>query len=243
MRKTVDPEAERDSAAHLCHELLFIRLKLIAGNRYTASTDRHLRELVGITMWKHSEAYGKYTGCPYWTEGALKALKRYGKPPTRKDSPTEGLQHEHLVPRKQLTSHLFSLKQPTVQIVRSILHEKNIGVVVTISEHQRLPESGNIDDPWSRYRKAGLSWKSVTTTQKTIMKKRSAVKVRKQYTINPDCKIRILVDSNPKTVGSAAYTRFKLYKEGMTVNNFLDRGGKRIDIRWDLDHNYIALEE
>lgn len=47
-------------------------------------------------------------------------------------------------------------------------------------------------------------------------------------------KIKLLVENNPKAEGSAARDRFALYKDGMTVTDFIRRGGKAIDIKWDM---------
>lgn len=54
-------------------------------------------------------------------------------------------------------------------------------------------------------------------------------------------KIRILAASNPKKPGSNAWHRFNLYKDGMTVNDFLRAGGTRSDLHYDVDHNFIDI--
>lgn len=58
---------------------------------------------------------------------------------------------------------------------------------------------------------------------------------------SPTPTIRILVATNPKKPGSKAYARFALYKEGMTVQQFLNRGGTRSDLHYDIDHKYIDI--
>ena len=42
--------------------------------------------------------------------------------------------------------------------------------------------------------------------------------------------------------GSASFERFKLYRTGMTVGDFLGPCGKREDISWDRNHEYIELD-
>jgi hypothetical protein len=57
-----------------------------------------------------------------------------------------------------------------------------------------------------------------------------------------DAKIKLLVKENPKKAGSKARTRFALYKDGMTVGQFLSAGGLRIDLEWDAKHAFIAIK-
>lgn len=54
--------------------------------------------------------------------------------------------------------------------------------------------------------------------------------------------ITVLSEGNPKRPGSASFERFKLYRTGMTVGDFLRGGGKREDISWDRNHEYIKLD-
>ncbi len=60
--------------------------------------------------------------------------------------------------------------------------------------------------------------------------------------LGDDAVIRILVDHNPKRRNSRSYGEFTLYKEGMTVSEYLNAGGSRAGIRWDLDKQFIRLE-
>lgn len=57
-----------------------------------------------------------------------------------------------------------------------------------------------------------------------------------------DMVIDVLV-ANPKKNGSAARVRFDLYKNGMTVAQFLAAGGTRADLAWDSDpkRSFIAI--
>lgn len=54
--------------------------------------------------------------------------------------------------------------------------------------------------------------------------------------------ITLLVSENPKKEGSAARERFALYRSGMSVGDFLEAGGRRGDIRWDVRHKFIRLD-
>ena len=77
-------------------------------------------------MWAWTEQHGKYLGCPYLTKLAIGVYKR--------DRSTDGLRHEHVVPKKCLMSMLFNLPNPTPQHVIEILSRYLIGVIVTREE-------------------------------------------------------------------------------------------------------------
>lgn len=52
----------------------------------------------------------------------------------------------------------------------------------------------------------------------------------------------VWVGPNPKKQGSASYDRFALYREGMTVQEFLEAGGTTGDVKWDTERGFIKLE-
>ena len=113
-------------------------------------------------LWKPSEAYGKYDGCPYWSEGALASRGKYGRPvKDKRKFGADALRHEHVFPRKELVQKLFSLADPTSTLVGELVESLNIGVVVTVAEDERLPKQGTEPDPWERYRQGGVRWFSV----------------------------------------------------------------------------------
>jgi len=58
---------------------------------------------------------------------------------------------------------------------------------------------------------------------------------------HPIPKIRILVKTNPKKPGSAAWRRFNLYKDGMTTSEFLRAGGWREDLKYDVEKRFIDI--
>ena len=60
---------------------------------------------------------------------------------------------------------------------------------------------------------------------------------------NADKRITVVAEGNPKREGSAAYSRFKLYKDGMTVAEFIKKGGTSGDVNYDLAHKYISLSD
>lgn len=64
-----------------------------------------------------------------------------------------------------------------------------------------------------------------------------AKKTRSKYDLAAT--IKVLVDKNPKR--GTARGRFDLYKEGMTVREYLKAGGLTRDLRADLDWKHIEL--
>ncbi len=64
--------------------------------------------------------------------------------------------------------------------------------------------------------------------------------------INKAQVIRLLVKENPKREGSKSFPRYALYRDGMTVAEYLEAveklGGSSADLRWDVQRKYIALE-
>lgn len=53
--------------------------------------------------------------------------------------------------------------------------------------------------------------------------------------------ITLVIDKNPKREGSDAQYRFGLYRNGMTVRDYLNAGGTRDDLRWDAAHGFIQI--
>lgn len=56
-----------------------------------------------------------------------------------------------------------------------------------------------------------------------------------------DLVITVNAKENPKRKGSRCHGEFALYKNGMTVGQYLKAGGSRAGIRWDVDHGFISV--
>jgi len=56
-------------------------------------------------------------------------------------------------------------------------------------------------------------------------------------------KITILAEKNPKREGTKAHARFELYKDGMSVREYLEAGGRTSAVKYDLAHEFIKLTE
>lgn len=61
----------------------------------------------------------------------------------------------------------------------------------------------------------------------------------RQPNIDGTAKIKILVKDNPKR--AAAAERFNLYKNGMTVDEYIAAGGARADVNWDVKQGFIEV--
>lgn len=121
-----------------------------------------------------------------------------------------------------------------------------------MTDMTETPDTNN-ESPVEKVRAAAKKIKKVKAEMKA-KKEKNAVKAKKAKSeesgdarrINPDLKIKLLVDENPKREGSRSYKEFELYKDGMTVGELLKKGEK-IDfrtsaLRWDVAHEFIALK-
>ena len=80
-------------------------------------------------------------------------------------------------------------------------------------------------------------------TEKKTKEKSSAEKAaRKTLSSLFEKKIKILVTENPKREGTRAYERFAGYKDGLTVKEYVEKGGAMSAVRYDSAHNYIELQ-
>ena len=86
--------------------------------------------------WVWTEFYGKYVGCPYWSEEALKLYKN--KNEIINFSNGKYLRHEHIVPRNIVINELLNLKEITKKKVKTILENTLIGVIITKEEDKLL---------------------------------------------------------------------------------------------------------
>lgn len=74
-------------------------------------------------------------------------------------------------------------------------------------------------------------------------------KVTKRWKGDPSTTIRVRIRQNPKREGSKAAERFDLYRDGMTVAQYVKacesapRGQDALlDIAWDQEHGFIELD-
>jgi hypothetical protein len=100
----------------------------------------HLREVLDVAVWKHTECDGKHT-TRYRSEASL-------------DAPRELVHHEHVIPRRTLIDQLLADPAAVEQIMNSA-----IGCVVLRSEHATLAAIEKANPTvtgWDRYRLADI---------------------------------------------------------------------------------------
>lgn len=143
-----------------------------------------LREVV----WVWTEYLGKYNGCIYWSDAAVRRFKR--------EHSRKRLRHEHVVPKKFVIDMLFDLQKPSVETIRAMLDKFLIGVVVTKEEDALLnvkyskampkefsdKKSPLFQDPWLRYRECGIKVRVMSHQRAAILTPFS--KVVMQKTVN-----------------------------------------------------------
>lgn len=56
-----------------------------------------------------------------------------------------------------------------------------------------------------------------------------------------DDDVVVKVSENPKKPGTKAHERFKHYRAGMSVREFIEKGGLRADLSWDVEHGHIKI--
>lgn len=60
---------------------------------------------------------------------------------------------------------------------------------------------------------------------------------------NKNAIITVIFKGNPKRPTSLSFARFALYKDGMTVADYLEQGGRSGDINHDVEMGFISLSE
>jgi hypothetical protein len=98
----------------------------------------HKRELLGIAIWKMTEAEGGKWGCRYRSTGVV----------ARKLS---SIQHEHVVSRKFLVTQLLERPDDCEAIMRQAM-----ACLVTVAEHVRLSHVPEEVEGWQRYEAADV---------------------------------------------------------------------------------------
>ena len=98
--------------------------------------DQIYRELLGRTIWKYSEAYGKFKGCPFWSK---KAYQFYNSLSSRSSIQiSKNLRHEHTYPQILLINKLRALHKPNYEMVYLLFKKYAIATVVTKEENDKL---------------------------------------------------------------------------------------------------------
>lgn len=86
----------------------------------------------------------------------------------------------------------------------------------------------------------GLPVKTVEKAVKTVAQVAVAVNIG-ELNVSNDCKIECA--ANPKRAGSKAHTRYAAYEKATTIGEYLERGGLRADLRYDLLHGFLIVKD
>lgn len=54
-------------------------------------------------------------------------------------------------------------------------------------------------------------------------------------------KINIINKTNPRREGSIPWKSYEAMGQGILVSTFLERGGRRVDLKWEIDHGNVSL--
>ena len=123
------------------------------------------RELLGRNIWKYSEAFGKFKGCPFWSINAYNQFLLMKKQKKSKAECEKNLRHEHVYPQILLINKLKDLKKPTLNVLKKLFKEYAIATVVTKDENNLLNKAGlrtstiSEDNIWLRYNNKNLEIK------------------------------------------------------------------------------------
>lgn len=94
------------------------------------------RELLGRNIWKYSEAYGKFKGCPFWSMDALKLYETSKNKSLAKVA--NKLRHEHTYPQILLINKLKNLEEINYKVVENLFKKYAVATVVTKEENEKL---------------------------------------------------------------------------------------------------------
>lgn len=64
---------------------------------------------------------------------------------------------------------------------------------------------------------------------------------KKKARLDKTKKIKKLVEENPRSIGSGGFKSWALLKPNMTVEEYLQLGGRAQDLQWDLKKKYVEL--
>ena len=158
-RTNSTPDDWINSTADIAVNILLHRKNTI--NSYSKESFRIneliTRELLGRSIWKYSEAYGKFKGCPFWS---VKAYNYYISQQSKSSSKlAKNLRHEHTYPQILLIEKMKKLEKPTIKKIRELYDKYAIATVITKEENLKLNSSKvglrsntiSDDNIWLRY--------------------------------------------------------------------------------------------
>ena len=140
-RSNSKPEDWINSTIDIAVNILSHRLKTMSAYPEESMRVNNLitREILGRCIWKYSEAFGKFKGCPFWS------IEAYNFYIDQKSKSTaliaKNLRHEHTYPQILLIKKMWKLNNPTKKIIRALFDQYAIATVVTKEENLKLNSS------------------------------------------------------------------------------------------------------
>ena len=168
-----NPSEVRTEAVNLILNALQYREEKLKVALLNNAAENLVYEICSLLLAKHSEAYGKHVGCRFMSEKAINIYKSYSQN-IEQDVPfKKRVIHEHLYPKDRTIKDLYEIVDPNYESVKTILDERNIGVLVSSEENTSLDTlhlrfECNKLDIWERYRKAKIVVYNVSWGNKTI---------------------------------------------------------------------------
>lgn len=133
-------------------------------------------------------------------------------------------------------------------LVEANINEENGGI-----DSAKLTQKGY--DSLRRVDETGVM-KQVAGRKKATGEKTPRASTARVHGVDPNAKIRLLVDKNPRREGTQGYAAFNLYQDGMSYRDYLDadydaemvmsngvkfKGPLSAHFKWDLMNGYIGL--
>jgi len=100
-------------------------------------------------------------------------------------------------------------------------------------------ETGKTTGKGSKFKKDLDKKVADKTPAKKVADKAPAKKASSTDVTTDTRKITLLTKENPKR--GTAFERFALYKNNMTVDQYIAAGGKKADIAWDVKQGFIKV--
>ena len=140
-RSNSKPEDWINSTIDIAVNILSHRLKTMSAYPEESMRVNNLitREILGRCIWKYSEAFGKFKGCPFWSIAAYNFYIDQKSKSTALIA--KNLRHEHTYPQILLIKKMWKLNNPTKKIIRELFNQYAIATVVTKEENLKLNSS------------------------------------------------------------------------------------------------------
>jgi hypothetical protein len=76
---------------------------------------------------------------------------------------------------------------------------------------------------------------------KSRSKKAAASTDKKRKHLDKSLKLKLLIDENPRRKGTAGFKSWEKMENGMSVAEFLQKGGRMVDLQWDVKKGHVSL--